>query len=309
MWQPPKNKGGRPASWHTGKAPPGLGQEPEHHDDKGLFAAERAESSDWDAYMDKHPAGTTERRWDKMMTVEVKKRRKDLALLQKKRTDMSVAIYAADCDDHACGRRLASLREAYDTFSFQAGGLVDTLERDGSAHIVDLPSCAMTLIRGDVTQDQLDAYCDSLKTLCRRYLVEKHAAQRQKERKKNAGEFKLIINDIKILRDDISYLINKMRTCAYEYAKGELEEEDKTVKLNFGDSSDDAQEEYDLPDVKSVLIGLPSNNRLRRRDTVYETATAPDGDDASSIVTTNTEQSDAEEPPAKRLAVEPEGSD
>eukprot|EP01043_Picozoa_sp_COSAG02_P003436 COSAG02_NODE_83_length_39665_cov_25.213719_35_plen_144_part_00 len=82
---------------------------------------------------------------------------------------------------------------------------------------------------------------------------------RKAERKAKVTDFKALFADVKLMKDDIIYLVAKMWEVAHEYAR-------TTTDTQSLDMDDD---EYELPDVKtSVLVGLPSNNRLRHTDTV-----------------------------------------
>lgn len=298
------SKAGRRANWCEGKAPFNIGRPPEAYDKDGLFAEEIKLKEDWDGYLEQHAVGTTERKWDKLMRKEVIDRVSKLLERTLARTQLSVAISTMDEQDVQAKTRIKSLKEARAVYA-RGGPVIPAHLPSGSAipDTVQMEDLAQLLVANpEVQQQDTDNWCDALKNVTRRVLLEKAIESRKAERKQKVAEFKGLSADVKVIKDDILYLVAKMREAAHEYAR-------TTADTQSLDINDD--DEYDLPDVKtSVLVGLPSNNRLRRTDTV---AAAPVdvGDTASSDSFDSTQPStekrpsaDEEEPAAKRVHTE-----
>ena len=79
-------------------------------------------------------------------------------------------------------------------------------------------------------------------------------AKRDIDRKPLVHEFKNLNHEVILARDDINYLVAKMRETSVEYER---------------------DEEYELPAVDLLLRNLPSKNKTSRRDEMAQIAALP----------------------------------
>ena len=154
---------------------------PSKWDEGGLFRTERDLKEDWDSYLPSHPAGTTERKWDRRMTAEVSNRISSLLKVAGQRTALSSGLRnitdLVATGKHNKGRAIIDYNDWMDqhgsgnftnadifiTLETTAGDIVDTL--DGA-------------LRGpDACLEQANRACDALKEKCRALIYQRHLKQ------------------------------------------------------------------------------------------------------------------------------------
>ena len=288
---------GRPSKWDEGGgvAPFNIGRDPEKYDKDGLFRTERDLKEDWDTYLASHPVGTTERKWDRRMTAEVSDRISGLLKVAGARTALSSGL-----------RNVTDLVAKTKRFKKRSDSdYGDWLDKHGSGNFtnadifITLATTAEDIaekldgtLETDASLEQVSRCCDALKEKCHSLIYKRRLAQLEDDRKRETGTFKARHAEVKALKDDLVYLVAKMRAEAHEQQQT------------------DDDEDHELPPVEQVLLGLPSRNRLRRRDTM--TDAAPERSVSSSATSSSAgfsttrsrsseDDGDDDERPAKRM--------
>ena len=232
------------ANWEVGKAPLNIGRPPTAYDTHGCHAPERALLQEWRDYLNTHTVGQLDRKWDKAMREQVSEKMTAFLRATQKRSELSTGIACMSAEERTIKTRVESLKQVERTFAakYSHEWTIPRL----SVHIHPMAKMTETITATMVTHEDADAVCDALKAMCRLRLLEKRVTECKRERVEQTSEFKIHHADVKTLKDDIVYLVAKMREC-----REEMEDED-----------------YELPAFDHVMIGLPSRNRLRRRDTM-----------------------------------------
>jgi hypothetical protein len=275
------------ANWEVGKAPLNIGRPPTAYDTHGCHSPERLLLQEWRDYLDTHTVGQLDRKWDRAMREQVSEKMTAFLGSTQKRSELSTGIAYMSAEERTIKTRVESLKQAERGFAAKYSHKW-TLPHL-SVHLHPMAKMMQTITATMVTQEDADAVCDALKAMCRLRLLEKRVTECKRERVEQTNEFKIHHADVKTQKDDIIYLVAKMREC-----REEMEDED-----------------YELPAFDHVMLGLPSHNRLRRRDTMPERS-AVDSSVSSSATSSSAgfsttrsrsseDDGDDDERPAKRM--------
>jgi len=276
---------GRPSMWDkgAGTAPPVIGVEPAKHDADGLFLREHKEKEDWDNFLSQHTVGTTERKWDKKMLGDLKGRVKHYLKLTASRTACATEVYCLGKDVDSQKRFVKHSSDAFTQWLDEHDGKYS--KHMVVAHTTPAPTSpedfmdmlADNIVRavGEASPEDstlfhlpTDAWATALKEKCRVVASIAKARELAGEVKAKQLEFKRLAYDVKLIHDDITYLIEQMREAGGAY-------EDATASQALDDDP------YELPDPDKVLLGLPSHNRLKRSDGTTATTDGTDTTDTT----------------------------
>ena len=292
--------GGRPVAWYVGSVPPNIGLRAEHHDKDGLFLAERKLREEWDDYLKTHTPGTTERKFDNGMRKKVTEVMTTFIKKIRLRTDAATKVYEMDEATRLGKRMIISNNEAIAHYNSK-----NEEDAQGDRRLPEQPTVREIghYLASVVDLEATDDLCNVLKNYVRVNLLVDSEAERAVARNPLVQEFKNLNHEVIILKDDIIYLINKMRETASEYER----------------AVDD--EDYELPAVDLILKSLPSTNKTSRRDEMAQIAAlaspsaaalAAAGDDLeaqmaaaedeSAGLASSSDDDEEEEQPAKKRA-------
>eukprot|EP01043_Picozoa_sp_COSAG02_P030660 COSAG02_NODE_1970_length_10224_cov_104.344691_6_plen_345_part_00 len=150
-------------------------------------------------------------------------------------------------------RRTQSYQTAYETWRDDECGaenlpdiawLSEALDAEVETSCMPLVARVLATNLKDTTS--ADKMCSALSMLCHKVVVERQMREELEGRKPKVAEFKALVKQVKILKDDISYLINQMRECHHEYER-----------TGDGQSPDEI---YQLPALPDIQAGLPSHH-------------------------------------------------
>ena len=291
--------GGRPIAWDVGTAPPGIGMRPEKHDKDGRFLSDRKACEQWEDYLSDHKS--TERKFDNAMTKTI--RTGITGFIKKTRARIDVAIKLGELEEVSARAKkmIGSNKSACEFYNSK-----NEKDAQGSSRLPEQPTLPeiANYLTGIVDLDATDDLCDVLKNYMRVDLLLDAEAKRDIERKPLVHEFKNLNHEVILAKDDINYLVAKMRETSVEYER---------------------DEDYELPAVDLILKGLPSKNKTSRRDEMAQIAAlaspsaaalAAAGDDLeaqmaaaedeSAGLASSSDDDDEEEEPAKKRAKMPD---
>jgi hypothetical protein len=226
------------ANWEVGKAPLNIGRPPTAYDTHGCHAPERLLLQEWRDYLDTHTVGQLDRKWDRAMREQVSEKMTAFLGSTQKRSELSTGIAYMSAEERTIKTRVESLKQAGRTFAAKYSH--EWTLPHLSVHLHPMAKMMQTITATMVTQEDADAVCDALKAMCRLRLLQNRVTECKRERVEQTHEFKIHHADVKTQKDDIIYLVAKMREC-----REEMEDED-----------------YELPAFDHVMLGLPSHNRL-----------------------------------------------
>jgi len=265
--------GGRPVAWDVGTAPPGIGMRPEKHDKDGRFLGDRKACEEWTDYLKNHKS--TERKFDNGMTKIVREGVTDFIKKTRARTDVAVKLGELDEASAQAKKMIASNKEAIEFYNSK-----NDKDAQGANRLPEQPTLEdiATYLTGVVDLDATDDLCDVLKNYMRVDLLLDAEAKRDIDRKPLVHEFKNLNHEVILARDDINYLVAKMRETSVEYER---------------------DDDYELPAVDLLLRNLPSKNKTSRRDEMAAVAAlaspspASAGDDLEAQMAAAEEESAA----------------
>ena len=238
---------GRPVAWDVGTAPPGIGMRPEKHDADGRFLADRKACEEWTDYLDKNHK-STERKFDNAMTKTIRTGITGFIKKTRARTDVAVKLGELDEASARAKKMTASNKEAIEFYNSK-----NDKDAQGCDRLPEQPTLEdiATYLNGVVDLDATDDVCNVLKNYMRVGFLVGAEANRDIERKPLVHEFKNLNHEVILAKDDINYLVAKMRETSVEYER---------------------DEDYELPAVDLILKSMPSKNKTSRRNEMAQIA-------------------------------------
>ena len=247
---------GRPPTWDTGEAPPDLGSPPEKFDKDGLFAPERKQREEWESYLKGHKPGTTERKWDNALRKRVEALVQAMLKKTRLRTEAAEKIHAIDVDSMHKKRIIKDNKDNVKRYNSNHEG-----DAQGTARMPEQPTLeeigAYLCSFPGASRVNVNDTCDILKSYMRAFMMAEEERERVAERTPLVNDFKNLSHDVILAKDDINYLLAKMRECAYQYQR-------------IGEDADD--DEYELPAVDLIFESVPSMNKTSRRNEMAQIA-------------------------------------
>ena len=221
----------------------------EKHDADGRFLGDRKACEEWTDYLKNHKS--TERKFDNGMTKIVREGVTDFIKKTRARTDVAVKLGELDEASAQAKKMIASNKEAIEFYNSK-----NDKDAQGANRLPEQPTLEdiATYLTGVVDLDATDDVCNVLKNYMRVGFLVGAEANRDSDRKPLVGDFKNVNHEVILIKDDINYLVAKMRETSVEYER---------------------DEEYELPAVDLLLRNLPSKNKTSRRDEMAQIAALP----------------------------------
>ena len=209
----------------------------------GRFLSDRKACEQWEDYLSDHKS--TERKFDNAMTKTI--RTGITGFIKKTRARIDVAIKLGELEEVSARAKkmIVSNNEAITHYNSK-----NEEDAQGDRRLPEQPTVREIAhyLASVVDLDATDDLCTVLKNYMRVNFLVDSEAERAVARNPLVQEFKNLNHEVIILKDDIIYLINKMRETACEYERA----------VN--------DENYELPAVDMILRSLPSKNKTSRRD-------------------------------------------
>ena len=239
----------------------------------GRFLSDRKACEQWEDYLSDHKS--TERKFDNAMTKTI--RTGITGFIKKTRARIDVAIKLGELEEVSARAKkmIGSNKSACEFYNSK-----NEKDAQGSSRLPEQPTLPeiANYLTGIVDLDATDDLCDVLKNYMRVDLLLDAEAKRDIDRKPLVHEFKNLNHEVILARDDINYLVAKMRETSVEYER---------------------DDDYELPAVDLLLRNLPSKNKTSRRDEMAAVAAlaspspASAGDDLEAQMAAAEEESAA----------------